>query len=147
MSVRRDPVDRVPVNRDLNMGEFLVLNTGDTNSIGRIYETYEDGSADVQFWNTEDGEGSTNRDWRPSWLDVTQDLGEAFTHRPPTTSNGKCWNHVPRKEMVAVFDWQPRGDNQYFLPARIKRYIDGCTADYIGRGPKPSANCDDSGSR
>ena len=44
---------------------------------------------------------------------------------PPTTSNGKCWNHVPRKDMVAVFDWQPRGDNQYFLPARIKRYIDG----------------------
>ena len=27
--------------------------------------------------------------------------------------------------MVAVFDWQPRGDNQYFLPAQIKRYIDG----------------------
>ena len=38
---------------------------------------------------------------------------------------GKCWNHVPRKEMVAVFDWQQRGDNQYFLPAKIKRYIDG----------------------
>ena len=62
---------------------------------------------------------------RAGLMTLTQDLGEAFTHRPPTTSNGKCWNHVPRKEMVAVFDWQPRGDNQYFLPAKIKRYIDG----------------------
>ena len=36
-----------------------------------------------------------------------------------------CWNHVPRRDMVAVFTWRPRGDNQYFLPAPIKRYIDG----------------------
>ena len=125
MSTRRDPPDRVPVGKDLKVGDFLVLNTGDTNSIGRIYETYEDGSADVQYWNTVDGEGSTNRDWRPSWHDVTCDLGEAFTHRQPTTSTSKCWNHVPRRDMVAVFTWRPRGDNQYFLPAPIKRYIDG----------------------
>ena len=75
--------------------------------------------------NTVGGEGSTNRDWRPSWHDVTCDLGEAFTHRQPTTSTSKCWNHVPRRDMVAVFTWRPRGDNQYFLPAPIKRYIDG----------------------
>ena len=40
--------------------------------------------------------------------------------------------------MVAVFDWQPRGDNQYFLPARIKRYIDG--RERIGLS---AANCDE----
>ena len=91
----------------------------------RVKKAAKDGSADVQYWNTVDGEGSTNRDWRPSWHDVTCDLGEAFTHRQPTTSTSKCWNHVPRRDMVAVFTWRPRGDNQYFLPAPIKRYIDG----------------------
>ena len=72
---------------------------------------------------------SIGRGVQPKEVLIKNDPGAMVTLVDPASAGTATY--VPRKEMVAVFDWQPRGDNQYFLLAKTKRYIDG------GRGAQP----------
>ena len=120
---RVSPKDRVPVDQDLAVGTFLVVDTGRVNSIGRVYETFPDGSADVQWWNNKEGTGDSTGEWFPAWFDPAADGREVFHHTRPATARGMVWAHVERSDMVASFDWKPSTAGRYKVPPALKRYF------------------------
>ena len=118
-----DPLYAVPVDQDLAVGTFLVVDTGRVNSIGRVYETFPDGSADVQWWNNEEGTGDSTGEWFPAWFDPAVDGREVFHHTRPATARGMVWGHVERGDMVAAFDWEPSSAGRYKVPPAVKRWL------------------------
>ena len=104
----------------------MLIDTGRrVNSIGRIYDTFPDGSADVQWWNSKDGTGDSTCQWFPAWFDPAADGREVFHHTRPATARGMVWAHVERRDMVAAFDWKPSAAGRYTVPPAIKRWVTG----------------------
>jgi hypothetical protein len=54
----RDTLDRLAGPYDLSAGEFVIVRTGQYYSAARTKEAYSDGSAYVEWFNTEDGTGN-----------------------------------------------------------------------------------------
>jgi hypothetical protein len=72
-----DPVGRIPTEHRLVDANMLVVNMmsgesgGSThNAIAQVMETYQDGSAVVQWWNSKKLDGSASAAFYPVWYVV-----------------------------------------------------------------------------
>ena len=61
------PVDRVRVEEELKVGDFLVVRTEQGNGVGCVLQSHADGSANLQWLNSTDLQSNPRRTWSFSW--------------------------------------------------------------------------------
>jgi hypothetical protein len=110
-----DARDRLAGSYDLSAGEFMIVRTGQYYSVERTKEAYSDGSAHVEWFNTEDGTGSASLKYWKAYADSKAETGETK----------RLWALVPRSNMACTFSWKTMASEQraVMLPPSVRRYF------------------------
>jgi hypothetical protein len=118
---RIDPVDRLPTEYDLQVGDDIIANAGKRNDVAKALEVYQDGSAVVQWYNTKKLDSSPTAAYYPSWYALKAKHGKTAS----STGDMPSWDIVERTRMVVVFDYQIQAnkDNSTMLPNGVKKYL------------------------
>jgi hypothetical protein len=126
-----DPVGRIPKEHRLVDANMLVVNvkSGESggsprNAIAQVMETYQDGSAMVQWWNSKKLDGSASAAFYPVWYTPEARLGETAA----VVGEMPLWEMVSRSGMVAVFVFDsecvPTKEGGIPLPTLVRRYLE-----------------------
>jgi hypothetical protein len=112
MPIMIDPVDRLPTEHDLHVGDDIIVNAGKRDAVqqgaGSIPRWFSDGSAKKLDF-------SPNASYCPSWYNPKATRGETAS----LTADMPSWDIVGRARMIAVFVYQHSSS----LPSRMTRTI------------------------
>ena len=125
-----NPVGRIPTEHGLLDAEMLVVNVttegkgvSSRNAIAQVMQTYQDGSAMVQWWNSKKLDGSASAAYFPVWYTPDAKLGETAS----LSGEMPLWEMVPRRDMVVsfVFDSEcsPTKEGGIPLPTVVRQYL------------------------
>jgi hypothetical protein len=131
-----DPVGRIPTEHHLVDAEMLVVNvkSGDSgvstrNAVVQVMETYQDGSAMVQWWNSKNLDGSASAAFYPVWYTPEAKLGETAS----VVGEMPLWEMVPRGDVARVIwprclclivsECVPTKDGGIPLPTSVRQYL------------------------
>ena len=93
------------------------------NAIAQVMQTYQDGSAMVQWWNTKKLDGSASAVFYPVWYTPEARLGETAA----VVGEMPLWEMVSRSDMAAVFEFDSEcvltKEGGVPLPTLVRRYL------------------------
>jgi hypothetical protein len=108
MPIMIDPVDRLPTEHDLHVGEDIIVNAGKRNAVYK-------GTGSIPRWFSDDPakklDFSPNAAYCPSWYNPKATHGETAS----LTVDMPSWDIVDRARMATVFVYQqlkPTQDDQ-----------------------------------
>jgi hypothetical protein len=116
------PIDRLKEDAMVDVGQHIVAHSGTRNAIGKVLESYADGSCMAQWMNTKKLDNSKGAAWYPSWYTPDTKHGEtaSMDGEMPT------WEIIQHEDMVIVFEFDETKKNKdggQTLPQSVRKYF------------------------